>query len=187
MQILEEDICDFRAVQAGDAEAFRSIVERFQDPVFRVCLQFLSDYGKAEDVAQETFIAAFRKIDQFDPQRGRPIAWLLTIARRLCINSTRKLKAVDVEKLPEPAGPADCEPDRSAAQGEVFQALDRALAKLSPQHRRVFVLAEIEELAQSEIASIEEIEIGTVKSRLSRAKQNLQAILQPQFNELTEP
>lgn len=187
MQTLEEDIREFRAVQAGDADAFQRIVERFQDPVFRVCLQFLCDRGRAEDLAQETFVTAYRKIDQFDPQRGRPIAWLLTIARRLCINSTKKLRAITSDNLPEPVSPTASEPDRSASRSEVFQALDRALENLSPEHRRVFVLAEIEELPHADIATIEDVELGTVKSRLSRAKKNLQACLQPQFKELSEP
>ena len=186
MQTLDEDIRAFRAVQGGDREAFRRIVERFQDPVYRVCLQFLADHGRAEDVAQETFITAFRKIEQFDPRRGQPISWLLTIARRLCINSTKKLRAVTSESLPETTDSTNSEPDHSASRSEVFAALDRALAELSPDHRRVFVLAEIEELPHAEIAGIEDIEIGTVKSRLSRAKKNLQACLQPQFKELLE-
>ena len=91
-----------------------------------------------------------------------------------------------VENLPETVSPTNDEPDQTASRAEVFQAPDRALAKLSAEHRSVFVLAEIEELSHAEIAQIEGIELGTVKSRLNRAKKNLQACLRPQFNELSE-
>ena len=186
MQSLDDEIEAFVAVQAGEVQAFRRIVEAHQDSVFRVCLGIVNDAGLAEDLTQETFIRAFQKIELFDSTCGRPVAWLVTIARRLCLNSIQKIQPISVAEVRDKNAAPEGEPDAAASRTDVFQALDQALSELSDDHRRVFVLAEIEELPHAEIAKIEEIAIGTVKSRISRAKQILQGHLRPTFDEINE-
>jgi len=172
------------AVRAGDRDAFRYLVETHQDRVFRTCCHLLRDPPSAEDLAQETFLTAFRKIDRFDPDKGSFAIWIITIARRLCLNAMKKSRPLNLAEPPEPAAPGQNSPDQLAARSDTFRALDRALLELSDDHRRAFVLAEIEELPYEDIAAIECIAPGTVKSRVSRAKLALQGSLRPTYEEL---
>ncbi len=171
-------------VLQGDREAFRGLVEAYQNTVVRVCRSILGDHGRAEDLAQETFVTAYRKMDQFDSSKGTFAVWLFTIARRACINASKKSVAIPITELPEQAGSPREMPDQHASRSETFQALDEALATLSEEHRRAFVFAEVEELPYAEIAQIEQIAVGTVKSRVSRAKHVLQGLLRTTFQEL---
>lgn len=173
-------------IRAGEHELFRHLVEAHQDRVYRVCLHVLSDAAAAQDLAQDTFVTAYQKLDQFDPTKGSISAWMLTIARRLCINAMKKLRPVSMADPPEMMGSSNDHPDRQASRNEAFQALDQALAKLSVDFRRCYMLAEVEELSHQEIAHIEGIAIGTVKSRVSRAKQILQGLLRSTYQESKE-
>ena len=172
------------AVRDGSVESFRMVVENYQQRVFRVCSHLLRDPARAEDLAQDTFLTALRKIGQFDPDKGSFAVWLITIARRLCLNAMKKSAPLHMAEPPDPGAPRSQSPDRIAARSDTFRALDRALADLSDEHRRAFVFAEIEELTYDEIAAIEGIATGTVKSRVSRAKLALQGSLRPAYEEL---
>ena len=96
----------------------------------------------------------------------------------------KKSRPLGVAKPPEQAAPRRNSPDQLAARSDAFRALDRALLELSDKHRHAFVLAEIEELPYENIAAIEGVAIGTVKSRVSRAKLALQGLLRPTYEEL---
>jgi RNA polymerase sigma-70 factor (ECF subfamily) len=172
-------------VRAGNRESFRILVETHQQQVFRICYHLLKDGGNAEDLAQETFVTAFRKISQFDPDRGRFSTWLIVIAKRLCLNALRTITPIPMAEPPGGSAPPRDSPDRRAERSETFRALDAALAKLSDEHRRAFIFSEIEELPHEEIARIENIAPGTVKSRVSRAKLALQGELRTTYGELT--
>lgn len=181
---MSHDSQQIAQILQGDREAFRELVETYQDAVVRVCQSIMRDHGRAEDIAQETFVTAYRKLDKFDSVKGTFAAWLFTIARRLCINASKKSVAIPIAEPPDGASSPDDAPDIHAGRNEAFQALDNALATLSEEHRRAFVFAEIEELPYSEIAQIEQIAVGTVKSRVSRAKNALQGLLRTTFQEL---
>ena len=174
-----------RRIRAGEHEVFRVLVEAHQGSVFRVCLHLLGDRARAEDLSQDTFVRAFQKLEQFDETKGEFAVWLVTIARRLCLNAMKKatpfLMADPTE--PEPSLIEGERPDKMLTRSETFRSLDAALAGLSDEHRRVFVFAEIEELSHDDIARIEGVAVGTVKSRLSRSKQILRDSLQATFEE----
>jgi len=172
------------AVRTGDRDAFRYLVEIHQHRVFRICRHILRDPSSAEDLAQETFLTAFRKIDRYDPDKGSFTVWIITIARRLCLNAIKKSRPLSMAEPPEPTELGRNSPDQIAARSDASRALDRALLELSDEHRRVFVLAEIEEIPHEDIAAIEGIALGTVKSRVSRAKLALQGSLRPTYEEL---
>jgi RNA polymerase sigma-70 factor (ECF subfamily) len=176
---LIEQVC------AGKRESFRALVESHQQQIFRICFHLLKDTANAEDLAQDTFVTAFRKIGQFDPDRGKFSTWLITIAKRLCLNVLRKTAPISMAEPPEVSAPIQNSPDHRAARSDTFRALDQALAELSDEHRRAFVFAEIEELPYEEIARIEDIAPGTVKSRVNRAKLALQGLLRTTYEELT--
>jgi len=164
-----------RRVLGGDADAFRAIVERYQGPIWRVTAALVGDRHLAEDVAQETFLEAYRKLRTFDPAIGRLSTWLFAIARNKAIDAHRKKRASPVERLPDRATVAGADAD--LAREEWMEALDRALGDLPDPMRAAFVLAEIEGLSYEEIARIEGARLGTVRSRIHRAKERLRAAL----------
>ena len=175
-----------RRIRAGDREVFRVLVEANQGSVFRVCLHLLGDRARTEDLSQDTFVRAFQKLDQFDESKGKFAVWLVTIARRLCFNAMKKATPYLMADPPEPEpGLLGGEhPDEMLTRLETFRFLEAALASLSDEHRRVFVFAEIEELPHDDIARLEGLAVGTVKSRLSRAKQVLRDSLHTTYEEL---
>lgn len=172
-------------VRAGKGDSFRDLVDTHQHLVFRICFHMMKETGSAEDLAQDTFVTAFRKIAQFDPDSGKFSTWLLTIAKRLCLNALRKASPVPMEEPESVSAPSGDSPDHRAGRSDTFRALDSALANLSDEHRRAFIFAEIEELPYEEIARIENIAPGTVKSRVNRAKLALQGQLRAAYEELT--
>jgi len=136
----------------------------------------INDRGVCEDLAQEVFFTAYRKLSSFDPARSKFSTWLFTIARNKSINFLRRKRVFSTNKLPEQAdlrGPGD-----ELARKEFFEELDRALKKLPGRQKRAFVLADFEKLAYEDIAQIECVSIGTVKSRIHRAKKKLRKALE---------
>lgn len=161
-------------IQNGDSAAFETIVLRYQTSLFRVVRNLVGD-GQAEDIVQEVFLAAFTHIGRFDPCKGRLHTWLLAIARNKARNAARRRKEwtgmVQIE-IKDTRTPSD-----ALLARELFARLDRALARLSYRERTIFVLADIEGLSYGEIARIENLRLGSVKSKLSRTRAKLRAIL----------
>jgi RNA polymerase sigma-70 factor, ECF subfamily len=165
----------------GDATGFRSLVERYQQPVLRMISHLAGPGADCEDIAQEVFLSAFRHLRSFDPDRSRFSTWLFTIARNKSINALRGHRMVPLKDDLEQK--SDDEPARSLQRREIFHELDKALGQLPGQYRRVFILAEFEGLPYDQIAQIEGIGLGTVKSRIHRAKEKLQQALAKFRNE----
>jgi RNA polymerase sigma-70 factor (ECF subfamily) len=114
---------------------------------------------------------------RFDSRRASFATWLFTIARNKCFNAMKRRRPQLVQLLPERA---DCRtPDFCLSEKEWFEQLDAALDALPFEQEAVFVLAEIHELPLEEIGQIEGVPLGTVKSRLSRAKEKLREFLRP--------
>jgi RNA polymerase sigma-70 factor (ECF subfamily) len=164
-----------RRVCAGDVEAFRSLVERFQRPILRFVLNITADRHAAEDIAQEVFLAAYRKIHSFDPDRSQFVTWLFTIARNKALTAIRRREKEPAGEGAEPAG--DCASLGELERSELESALDRALADLPPEQKTAFVLAEFEDLSYDQIARIERTRVGTIRSRISRARAKLRQAL----------
>lgn len=158
-------------VLAGDTQAFRLLVSRHERVVFGFVTNLVRNLADAEDISQEVFVAAFTHLDSFDPKRAKFSTWLLTIARNRCCNFLKRRSRTTVE-----LGELVCDaasPEMEATDRETWSRLDAALDQLSLEQRSAFVLAEIQEMPLAEIAAIEGVPVGTVKSRLSRAKENL--------------
>jgi len=172
---MQDELETIGRVLQGDTEAFRLIVERYERPVLSFVRNLLLDPEEAPDVTQEVFLAAFAKLSCFDPACSRLSTWLFTIARNKTINANRKKRPRAVSALPEITSPGKASDD--AMLGELYTGLDRALSRLPDRQRRAFVLAQIEQLPYEEIAQIEGTLVGTIKSRVNRARRKLQMSL----------
>ena len=173
----DQDGTVVQRVLAGDREAFRELVVRYQNPVFRLARNLLRSAGRAEELTQEVFLAAYGALPDFDPGRGRFSSWLLAIARNKCINDNKKKRAILLDELPGPIDPRT--PCDALAQREQFERFDQALDALPDEQRSAFVLRELVGLSTAELAQIEGVDKATIRSRVSRAKAQLRAALDP--------
>jgi len=155
----------------GDTESFRLLVERYAGPVTRMIRNVTGDSHACEDLAQEVFLTAYVKLGTFDPGRSQFSTWLFTIARNKAVNAARRKKPRYMADPPERADTSG--PEAAAERSELFAAMDRALLALPLNQRTAFVLAEFEHLPYEKIAQIEGVRLGTVKSRINRARAGL--------------
>jgi len=164
----------------GNLFAFEEIVRRYQRRVYATAYRIVRRHEVADDVAQEAFIRAHRNLDRFDA--ARPFGpWICRIAANLAVNHVRSPEARE-DALPDghaetpSAAPG---PLQGVLDAEARALLDRALGDLPAEQRAVFCLRVFEELSYREIAESLGIEMGTVMSRLSRAREKLRATLTP--------
>jgi RNA polymerase sigma-70 factor (ECF subfamily) len=169
------DVEVIRRIRAGDVESFRFLVERYQRPLFSLIRNLTAATVDHESIAQDVFLAAYRNLASFDPSRAAFSTWLFTIGRNCCRNEVSRRRPVVREAIPEGIDPRS--PDRDAAEAELFRQLDAALESLPFEQRTAFVLAELQGLTYEEISKIERVGLGTVKSRISRAREKLRALL----------
>jgi RNA polymerase sigma factor (sigma-70 family) len=155
---------------AGDADAATAFTRRFQARVYGLVLTIVRDEGTAEDVAQETFVRAWRHARTYDPRRGRVATWLLTIARNLAIDVIRAKRAEPLDpdlvanKL-QHAGATGSPADHGAPPDE-RERVRGAIGELPREQRRaVFLAAYLGRTAQ-EISELENIPLGTAKTRI---------------------
>ena len=174
--MMSDDGTVIERVLNGDRAAFRGLVERHQDRLFGFLRRILSNAADCEDVAQDVFLAAYRNLAAYRPELSKFSTWVLTIARNKCWNLCAKQRAAASADAAPPE-PIDARtPDASLIEAEFYRQLDLALAALPMEQKTVFVLAELQDLTLEEIGRIEGVSVGTVKSRLSRARAKLRAI-----------
>jgi RNA polymerase sigma-70 factor, ECF subfamily len=174
---MHDDRRTIERVLGGETEAFRLLVEKYQKSLFAMIRNMLANPGDCEDVAQEAFLAAYLHLRSYDANESRFSTWLFTIARNRCFNEAKRRRPASLDSI-EPSAAAGHPADGLIA-GEVADALDRALDSLPFEQRSAFVLAEIQDLPLEEVARIEAAPLGTVKSRISRAKEKLRLALAP--------
>lgn len=168
-------------VLAGESGEFRLLVERYQRPVFRFVRNLIRDEHDAEDITQDVFLSAFDNLATFNARRASLLTWLFTIARNRCVNYLkRKRPVIDGEATSSPQLAAGAD---ESTRNEFWSRLDEALDELPVEQKTAFVLAEIESLPYADIAQIEQTTLGTIKSRIHRAKQRLRAVMAPTLGE----
>ena len=163
----------------GEREAAAAFVRRFQGRVYGLALTIVRDRGIAEDVAQETFVRAWRNAEAYDARRGRVLTWLLAIARNVAIDATRR-------RTPRPADPEAVvsQLERAGRQAEpgpenpVDERLRAALFALPAEQRRALVLAAYLERTAQEISDLDGVPLGTVKWRIRTAMLKLRSELE---------
>ena len=164
-----------RQVLEGDIESFRLLLARYEKPVVRMIKNITYDKESCEDIAQDVFLTAYKRLASFDRARSSFSTWLFTITRNKSLNALKKKKPLSMSKLPEKSNPHN--PSDDMAKREFYYRLDKILEALPSRQRRAFVLAEFEKLSYDEIAQIEGARLGTIKSRINRAKKKLRSAL----------
>ena len=170
-----------RGALEGSESAFREVVQRYQRPVYGLIVRMVRDPGRAEELAQDTFVKAFRALHTYDVQR-KFSAWLLTIAHHVAIDELRKGSIVtqSIDEMTQEGGsPRELVDTRSATPAAIAErtalasALQTAIGRLRPDYREVVTLRYERELDYDEIAEITGLPMGTVKSSLHRARKEL--------------
>ncbi len=179
---MTEEIGIIRQVLNGDSDSFELLVQRYQQPLVRMIRNITGDSQACEDIGQDVFFTAYRKLSSFDPASSKFSTWLFTIARNKSFNWLKKKKPLNLSKLPENAD--ERSPCANLLQKEFFANLDSALNSLAAKQRIAFVLAEFEELPYEEIAQIEGVRIGTIKSRINRARKKLAAAMKSRLGDI---
>jgi RNA polymerase sigma-70 factor (ECF subfamily) len=175
-----------QAAQKGDAAAFNQLVRAYQALVFRTACRVLGDSAAAEDATQDAFISAFKHIRSY--RGGSFKAWLLRIVTNLCYDQLRAKQRRPTTSLdalllnpddPAPGAdrPAPESPQDFAERRELNGVIQKGLTGLPADQRATLVLVDIEGLSYEEAAQATGANVGTVKSRLSRARQHLRNFL----------
>jgi RNA polymerase sigma-70 factor (ECF subfamily) len=175
---------------AGREDAFRGLVVRHQRSVYNLLARMLRNPSRAEELAQETFLKAFKNLRSFDPA-FKFSNWILRIAHNAAIDAMRRSGPQEVsldepddrsgstlaEAVPDPHGE---QATRALEHQDLARALGAALRQLRPEYRRMVVLRYQEDLGYEEIAQITGLPLGTVKSHLHRARSEMAGFLRRQ-------
>lgn len=173
----ESDAELLRLMLAGDESAFTALYRRRQGGVYRFALQMSGSEALAEDVVQETFMVLIREGRNFDPARGSVAAYLYGIARNHVLRAFERERALvrfeeetEGEDAPHENLVARPDPLGDLTRGEMFERLRLAVLALPPHYREALVLCELEEMSYAEAAAALNCAVGTVRSRLHRAR-----------------
>lgn len=178
--------------QEGDHQAFRILVERYEARIYTLAYSIIGDRELARDATQEAFLKAYQALSRFR-EKSTFYTWLYRISLNVCLDTARKEnRGVEIDSLDTMTGLKDIVPgflfDSEAPSGkveqeELSQIIQSVLNTLSSDHRTMVVLKDIEGLSQEEIAETIGCSVGTVKSRLSRARTEMRDVLRPIYNE----
>jgi RNA polymerase sigma-70 factor (ECF subfamily) len=172
-----------RRAQRGDQRAWRDLIERYQQPVHALIWRLLAGRARhrVEDLTQETFVRVLRALPKFEPGGTASLStWILTIATRMTLNELRRPELAGLDREPISDARADADSERKRL-GETIAA---GVAALPDAQRAVLVLREYHDLDYAQIAEVLELDVGTVKSRLSRARAALRDHLTQAMPEL---
>jgi RNA polymerase sigma-70 factor (ECF subfamily) len=162
-------------LQRGDRGAFEELVQKYQDRIYSLCRYTLKDAQDAQDAAQDVFIKAYKKLADFRPDTSFLYAWLYRIAVNTCLDYNKRSypKPLEDDTFVENVASPDPSPEHLYQSKETGRFIHAALTKIPEKLRAAIVLKEIEALSYQEIAEILDTSIGTVKSRISRAREEL--------------
>ncbi len=168
----------------GDVKAFNTLILHYQEAAYNFALRIMGDPAAAADATQQGFIAAYKALNRYN--QGNFKGWLFRIINNKCYDILRKYKrrpqtsidAISAEnESPQFLQDTDPSPESKIVQDETMDAIQACLMGLSEAHRAAIVLCDVEGYDYSEVATILEISLGTVKSRLNRGRRKLQDCL----------
>lgn len=183
-----------QTAQNGDLDSFNTLILHYQDRVYNTALRILGDEDQAADAAQEAFISAFRSINSF--RGGSFKAWLMRTVTNACYDELRRQKrrpttplepdTADGEEMDSPRWLADpnMTPAEKSEADELEHAIQHCLDALPTDFRTVVVMADLQGLDYTEVATAVRVPLGTIKSRLARARLRLRECLRG-FEELS--
>jgi RNA polymerase sigma-70 factor, ECF subfamily len=172
----QDDAALLAKVVEGDHDAFATLMRRHEDRVFAVCVRIMGNRTAALDATQETFLTLYRKASQYRATAAVG-TWLYRISVNTCYDLLRKERRRPSEAMPSYLDPADPRAEDDYTSVELRPSVEAALATLTPDFRAVVVLSDIEGMSLPEVAETLEIPVGTVKSRLFRARRQLAGVL----------
>jgi RNA polymerase sigma-70 factor (ECF subfamily) len=165
------------AVLAGSSQAFEEIVTRYQRAVYNLAVRTLRDSNEAQDATQEAFFKAYRALHTFRPG-AKFSTWIFTICYRLCCDKLSKRKRFSGDELPDRADPT-AGPEMLAERNDEAVRLRAAIDALPEKYRTVVTLYHLQGKQYDEIATVLNLPLGTVKTHLFRAKEQLRKALSP--------
>lgn len=175
-----------KRVQRGDVDAFEVLVSRHQKATFNLVYRLLGDYEEAADIAQEVFLSAFKSIQQFRGDANFS-TWLYRIAFNHA--STRRKSLQLAQQRHQPLDGSELmrddgsfpDPEQTIEKKEIQQRVQRALNRLHKDDAAIIVLRDLQDAPYEEVAQVLQIPVGTVKSRLHRARRALKELLSPHY------
>ena len=171
-----------QASKNGDAEAFNTLVQQYQSPIYNLTVRMVGDQAAAEDLAQEAFISAYRNLHRF--YAGNFRAWLFRIAANACrdyLRSPRVRRSVSLDVLSESPDfslqSSSESPEGFALRRELSGVIQEGLAVLPQDQRFALILVDVQGMSYEEAAKILKTPVGTIKSRLSRGREAMRTFL----------
>ncbi len=174
-----------RQAMKGNLDAFNALVLAYQDNAYTLAYRIMGDSESAADVTQDSFITAYRRLNTY--RGGNFRAWVLRIVTNTCYDELRRRKRRPAASLEEMGADMDDgipipddapSPEQAAQQNELNSAIQNCISSLSESQRTVMVMSDIEGMSYQEIVDILGMNLGTVKSRLSRARVSIRDCLQ---------
>jgi RNA polymerase sigma-70 factor, ECF subfamily len=174
-------------VKKGDQEAFEGIVDLFKDKIYRHCFRMVGNGHEAEDLAQETFLRAYRNISKYNSEY-KFSTWIFRIATNLCIDRLRKKKpdyyldaevpGTDGATMYSQLSSEEPLPEEVVTENEEWNELQAEIMKLPEKYRTAILLKYVEDLSLEEISKIMDIPVPTVKTRIHRGREALKKVFQ---------
>jgi RNA polymerase sigma-70 factor (ECF subfamily) len=184
---LQSEIELLRQIGQGDRRSFEQLYERFSGVLFSIAYRMLNSQEAAEDVLQDVFVQIWKKAPMFDPNRGRPMTWAVTLTRNKAIDLMRSAQRRSGlhETVQRETETFSRSKDHSlfdaVASDEMWKMVRDAIAKLSKEQRQAIELAFFASMTQTEIAEHLNQPLGTVKARIRRGMLALREMIEPQL------
>lgn len=187
-EVVSDGMSDAECVQRihkGETAAFEVLVRRHQKTIFNLLYRMLGDYDEAAEISQEAFLSAYRSIGQFRGDANFS-TWLYRIALNHASTRRRSLAKWQQRTVPiettESISERDVDPAENVEQKEIQEQVQKALNGLEPDDAAIILLKDLQDVPYEEVARVLAVPVGTVKSRLHRARRALKARLAPYFN-----
>lgn len=180
MELISEEWIYIKKIKSGDYHLYEIFIQKYEKQLFNYILNLLdNNYYLAQDLTQESFIKAYKGLINFEP-RAKFSTWLYRIARNLCLDFHRKNK-IKIITMEDDLISNDT-PEAALLSKEFEQCFQRAILQLNEEYKTVFCLRTFQGFTYDEIAEIIEAPVGTVRSRLARAREILRKQLQTYMN-----
>jgi len=179
MPLTDDELID--QVRAGDLQSFEELIDRYRNQVFNFVYRILGSRDEAEDILQDTFMKVYQHLPRYKKQ-SKFSSYLFTIAHNLSMNRVnyRKRSQMKLDTLAQSGGEVSVSertPDAQLRENEVATVVHRAIGKLPPKYRAALVLSEFEGFSYKQISEVLDCSVGTVKSRIFRARDLLRGYL----------